>query len=81
MIDYNLEGMNRHIVEANIKLQDENKWLKEDKERLKTRIKRAINYIDDKGRLKYNPEELKDILKGKIIYEEGKKCTTTKKHW
>lgn len=45
-MDYNVEGMNKHIVEANIKLQDENRWLKEDKERLKTRIQRAINRIE-----------------------------------
>ena len=29
MIDYNVEGMNKHILNANIKLMDENKLLKE----------------------------------------------------
>lgn len=70
MIDYGVEKMNRNIVEANVKLQDENKWLKDDKERLKKRIKTAIDYIDEKGRLKYEPEELKAILKGRYVYKE-----------
>ena len=71
--------INMSIIDANIKLQDENKWLKDDKERLKLRIKRAIDYIDEKGRLKYNPEELKSILKGKIVYKEDKRCK--EKNW
>lgn len=38
MIDYNVEGMNKNIVDANIKLVDENRWLKEDKERLNKQL-------------------------------------------
>ncbi len=45
-MDYNVEGMNRHIVEANTKLVDENKLLKEDIEKLKIRMNRAIKYIE-----------------------------------
>lgn len=30
------------------------------------KIKKAIEYIEEKGRLKYNPNELIDILKGEV---------------
>lgn len=74
-MDYNVEGMNRHIVEANVKLQDENRWLKEDKERLKTRIQRAIDYINEEfvfndGTLGEADIKLVDILKGRYVEKE-----------
>lgn len=82
MIDYNIRGMNKHIVEANVKLQDENKLLKEDKEILKRRIEKAIEYAEES----YNEtvegievvakffskrnETLLKILKGEYVKEE-----------
>lgn len=78
MIDYNIRGMNKHIVEANVKLQDENKLLKEDKEILKRRIEKAINILElsamNKG-MCTQPEtdtiqKTLLILKGEYIEEE-----------
>lgn len=77
MIDYNIRGMNKHIVEANVKLQDENKLLKEDKEILKRRIERAIEYIEEMNiwciefeNFGVESKELLEILKGEYIKEE-----------
>jgi hypothetical protein len=75
MIDYNVQGMNKNIVEANIKLQDENKWLKEDIEKLKARIQRAIDYINEEfvfndGTLGEADIKLVDILKGRYVEKE-----------
>ena len=36
----------------------------EEKEDYKSRIDKAIEYIEEKGRLKYNPDELINILRG-----------------
>lgn len=41
-----LETSYKHLVDANIKLQDEKKWAIEDKKRLQTRIDRALAYIN-----------------------------------
>lgn len=76
-MDYDVEGMNKHIVEANIKLQDENRWLKEDIERLKARIQRAIDYINEEfvfndGTLGEADIKLVEILKGKYVKKEKK---------
>lgn len=38
----------REILNSNIKLSDELRWTKEDKERLTRRIERAIEMIEDK---------------------------------
>lgn len=38
----------RDILNSNIKLSDELRWTKEDKERLTRRIERAIEMIEDK---------------------------------
>lgn len=87
MIDYNIQGMNKHIVEANIKLQDENRWLKEDIERLKARIKRAIEeieYYDTQAKHLddsiYLDETLSNnllaILKGRYVEKEKKQWNT-----
>lgn len=38
----------RDILDSNIKLSDELRWTKEDKERLTRRIERAIEMIEDK---------------------------------
>jgi signal transduction histidine kinase len=38
----------REILDSNIKLSDELRWTKEDKERLTRRIERAIEMIEDK---------------------------------
>ena len=72
-MDYNVEGMNRHIVEANVKLQDENKMLKEDMERLQTRFNRALKYIESHKEniqwIEHFGNDLKDILEGKYFEE------------
>lgn len=81
MVDYNVDGMNKHIVEANIKLQDENRFLKEDVAKLKLRIIAAIEYIkrqqlhkiqDKTGGLTMKERELIGILKGKVVYNNEK---------
>lgn len=36
--------------------------------KLEERINMALNYIEDKGRLKYKPNDLKKILKGEMTY-------------
>ena len=38
----------REILDSNIKLSDELRWAKEDKERLTRRINKAIEMIEDK---------------------------------
>lgn len=72
-MDYNIEGMNRHIVEANTKLLDENKWLKDDNERLQIRMKRALKYIESHKEninwIECFGNDLKDILEGRYIEE------------
>ena len=77
MIDYGVKNMNKKIVEANVKLQDENKILKEDKEILQRRIERAIEYIEKwqsfqhtNGTTHEELRNLKGILKGEYIKEE-----------
>ena len=60
-----------NIIKANIELLDENKALKEDKEILKRRIDKAIEYIDRRD-IEWGSEEhnkLLNILKGEYIYE------------
>jgi len=60
----------RDILNSNIKLFDELRWAKEDRERLNRRIDRAINYIKKqtkegiiKGkRYFYSPEQANDLL-------------------
>ncbi len=42
----NLNKQNHELMEANIKLADELKWAKEDKQRLQNRIARALAYIE-----------------------------------
>ena len=39
----------KNILEANIKLVDENRWLKEDNERLKKVIKELEEYFEEKN--------------------------------
>ena len=56
----------RDILNSNIKLSDELRWIKEDKERLTRRIDRAIEYINQF--IDYLPEKdkafnLLEILK------------------
>lgn len=48
------------LVEANIKLQDENKWLKLDNERLKLIFNEIKEYIETNTELE--KEIIKDIL-------------------
>lgn len=60
----------RDILNSNIKLSDEIRWTKEDRERLNRRIDRAINYIKKQtkeGIIKdkryfYSPEQANDLL-------------------
>ncbi len=67
-------NINNRIVEANVKLQDENKLLKEDKQILQRRIERAIEYIEENDNKEpwksLNGKELLEILKGEYIKEE-----------
>ena len=81
MTDYAVEKMNNQILKANLKLLDENKVLKEDKEILKRRIDKAIEYLESYNRdfkhCKFGEApismrelgDLLDILKGDYIYE------------
>ena len=46
------------------------RWSKEQFEKKENIINMALNYVEDKGRLKYKPEELKKILKGEMTYKE-----------
>lgn len=39
------------------------------KPKINERINMAIKYIDDKGRLRYKPNDLKKILKGEMTYK------------
>ena len=60
----------RDILNSNIKLSDEIRWAKDDRERLNRRIDRAINYIEKQtkeGIIKdkryfYSPEQANDLL-------------------
>lgn len=73
MIDNAVEKMNRNIVEANTKLLDENKLLKEDKEMLKLRMNRAIKYIlnhkENVAWIECFGNDLIDILEGRYFEE------------
>ena len=72
--------INSRIIEANVKLQDENKLLQEDKEILQRRIDKAIEYLDyfyeleldiDNGEaLDLKIDKMKAILKGEYVEEE-----------
>ncbi len=77
------ERARNNIIKANIELLDENKALKEDKEILKRRIEKAIEYIEknineneakfygipDYKVFKGNIEQVLEILKGEYKYE------------
>ena len=79
-----IENINNRIIDANVKLQDENKLLKEDKEILKRRIDKAIEYVEENTNeneakfygipdykvFKGNIEQVLKILKGEYIKEE-----------
>lgn len=73
-----IENTNNRIIDANVKLQDENKLLKEDKEILKRRMNRAIeycefgieNWITDDGFVEEVLGDVKKILKGEYVKEE-----------
>lgn len=83
MTDYAVEKMNNQILEANLKLLDENKLLKEDKEILKRRIGKAIEYIEKNTEIRKSTfyglpdyevfngysKDVLEILKGEYIYE------------
>jgi len=63
-------------LENNIKKKDYIEKLAKKNLRQKNIVKKykniidnAINYVEDKGRLKYKPNELIKILKGEINYE------------
>ena len=66
------EKINRNIIQANTKLVDENKLLKEDKEILQIRIKRAIKLIKETKEYFHDgiDIELIDILEGRHIENE-----------
>lgn len=55
----------RDILNSNIKLSDELRWTKEDKERLTRRIERAIEYIEEKYEM-----TLKDSMENFLDHDE-----------
>lgn len=55
----------RDILNSNIKLSDELRWIKEDKERLTRRIERAIEYIEEKYEM-----TLKDSMENFLDHDE-----------
>lgn len=55
----------RDILNSNIKLSDELRWAKEDKERLTRRIDRAIEYIEEKYEM-----TLKDSMENFLDHDE-----------
>lgn len=55
----------RDILNSNIKLSDELRWAKEDKERLTRRIERAIEYIEEKYEM-----TLKDSMENFLDHDE-----------
>lgn len=55
----------RDILNSNIKLSDELRWIKEDKERLTRRIDRAIEYIEEKYEM-----TLKDSMENFLDHDE-----------
>lgn len=55
----------RDILNSNIKLSDEIRWAKEDKERLTRRIDRAIEYIEEKYEM-----TLKDSMENFLDHDE-----------
>lgn len=55
----------RDILNSNIKLSDELRWTKEDKERLTRRIDRAIEYIEEKYEM-----TLKDSMENFLDHDE-----------
>lgn len=56
----NLQEENKHLDEVNCQLRK-----KINNDIYKSRCKKAIEYIEEKGRLKYKPDELINILEGK----------------
>lgn len=55
----------RDILNSNIKLSDELRWAREDKERLTRRIDRAIEYIEEKYEM-----TLKDSMENFLDHDE-----------
>lgn len=70
--------MNMNIVNANIKLQDENRLLKNDNEILKRRINIAKEYLKSKTKkfkvfdLERDIQDIIDMLEGTYVYEKQK---------
>ena len=66
-----MEPMNKKIVEANIKLQDKNKILEEDKKILQKRIDIATNYMKENARIEFTEfyKTLLDMLEGRYVSE------------
>jgi len=70
------ERMNMDIVNANIKLQDENKLLKTDNEILKRRIDITEEYLKSKTKkfkvfdLERDIQEAIDMLEGNYVYKK-----------
>lgn len=64
----NEKKIDKNMLEANIRLVDENKWLKNDNEILNRRINKAIKYIEDKS-IEYKPHYRKVDLNTKDCCE------------
>ena len=66
------EKINNNLIEANTKLVDENKILKEDKEILQKRIDKAIVTLKEKqNAFTYitSVSDVIDILEGRVVNE------------
>lgn len=71
--------MNSSIIDANIKLQDENKMLKSDNKLLEKRMNNATEYLKEEMN-KFKMFDLEDIiqdaidmLEGNYVYEEDRR--------
>lgn len=75
-----MEKINEKIYQANIDLVDKNRLLEEDKKILIKRINKALEYIEEHTdelsttlipKIDFSYKDLKNILKGRYIKDEG----------
>lgn len=60
----NITDADKKLIKANTKLSDEKIMLKRELEKAYKIIDKAKDYVEEKGRLKYYPNELLKILEG-----------------
>lgn len=51
-------------LKANLEMYENGVYFSSENDKLQDKIDKAIEYIEEKGRLKYKPDELLNILKG-----------------